>query len=74
MAIRAIYFMPGSTVSLGGKVGSNTSWRAEENKAVKPEVRQNGDVWFHRPDGLVTKVNRHAIAWMLEDAEPVVKK
>lgn len=72
MGLRAIYFSPGVVVSLAGKVGNNTSWRADENRLVKPEVRPNGDIWFHRPDGMVSKVGRHSIAWTLEDEEPAM--
>ena len=74
MSVRAIYFIPGVVVSLAGKVGNSTSWREDEHKMTRAEVRQNGDIWFHRPDGKISKVGRHAIAWMLEDAEPAPGK
>ena len=69
MFLRAVHFIPGVSVVIGGYQHSTlTFWELEKHADVLVEPQQNGDYHFITPnDGRVRRVRAAAIAWTLEE-------
>lgn len=70
MFLRAVHFMPGVSVTIGGKYSAITFWDFEKYPDIFAERRDNGDVWITTAwDGRRRVVARQAVAWVLEEPE-----
>lgn len=83
MFLRAVHFIPGVSVVLGGKYAAITFWDLDKYPDILVEKQDNGDFHFITAhDGRVRKVRASAIAWTLEEppgteaqkTEPALKK
>lgn len=70
MFLRAVHFMPGVSVVIGGKYAAITYWDIGSYPDVLVDPQTNGDYWFITPhDGRIRKVRAQHIAWTLEEPE-----
>lgn len=68
MFLRAVHFIPGVSVVIGGKYAAITYWDIASHPDVLVEKQDNGDYWLVTAwDGRVRKLRASAVAWTLEE-------